>query len=165
MKKIVGISLFIFWAAVTAVLVTVLLFYQNNNNEKSNSSSIANSLFPENNIAQITLNSQEIARHNNISDCWVIIDSKVYNFTSYLSKHPGGAASMIPYCGKDATQAFLGLPHSSYANSLLANYFIGNLNQATETQQLQQNIQDTSAIAPPANSKRDDDKNEKEDDD
>lgn len=98
----------------------------------------------------IALDAQEIGKHNTVNDCWLIINSKVYNVTSYFGAHPGGTAAISPYCGKDAVQAFNGLPHSSYANTLLASYFIGNLNQVADTQQIQKNIQASSQVTPPS---------------
>ncbi|RYZ59432.1 MAG: hypothetical protein EOP07_04080 [Proteobacteria bacterium] len=37
---------------------------------------------------------------------WMIIDSVVYDFTDFLSLHPGGKVPLLHYCGLDATQAF-----------------------------------------------------------
>lgn len=75
------------------------------------------------------LSMQEVGRHNTTADCWMIIDGKVYNVTSYIPRHPGGAGAIRPYCGKDGTAAFKGLPHSVKAEQLLAAYFIGTLGQ------------------------------------
>lgn len=79
-----------------------------------------------------TLSSSEVAKHNTSSDCWLIISGKVYNVTNYLVEHPGGVSVITKYCGKESTNAFNtkdgdGSGHSSYANSLLAKYYIGNL--------------------------------------
>ena len=74
------------------------------------------------------LTAAEIAKHNQVSDCWLIINSKVYNVTNYFPEHPGGTSIIKPYCGQEATQAFVtknkGKPHSQYANDLLAAYYI-----------------------------------------
>ena len=45
-------------------------------------------------------------RHSTRDDCWCAIHGKVYNVTSFLDDHPGGANIMVKYAGKDATQAF-----------------------------------------------------------
>ncbi len=68
----------------------------------------------------------DISTHNSASDCWMVIDGKVYNMTSYVPSHPGGAA-IIPFCGLDATDAFAGQPMHSYATGLLPTYYIGDL--------------------------------------
>lgn len=85
----------------------------------------------------VTLSSQEIAKHSNLSSCWMIINGNVYNVTSYVNQHPGGVAAITQYCGKDGTAAFEGLPHSTSARQLLANFYIGSLGKTATTQTIQ----------------------------
>ncbi|PWA96430.1 cytochrome b5, heme-binding site-containing protein [Artemisia annua] len=33
---------------------------------------------------------KEASEHNSAGDCWVVIDGKVYDVSSYLDDHPGG---------------------------------------------------------------------------
>ncbi len=73
----------------------------------------------------------EVSLHSASGDCWLIIDNKVYDVTSYIPYHPGGPSTIIPYCGRDATSAFSG--HSSAARNMLAGYFVGNLAAAQTT--------------------------------
>ena len=74
----------------------------------------------------------EIAEHNTETDCWLLIDGKVYDATNYIISHPGGTA-MLQGCGTDATNLFntrpMGskTPHSGNAEKLLKDYYIGNL--------------------------------------
>jgi cytochrome b involved in lipid metabolism len=88
----------------------------------------------------LVLNMTEISKHNSSTDCWMLISGKVYDITSFFGSHPGGNSTMTPSCGKDATDAYDtkdpyatstsgGRGHSSRAQSMLNNYFIGNLNQ------------------------------------
>ena len=73
----------------------------------------------------------EISKHNNESDCWLLISSQVYDVTTFLGEHPGGASLILPYCGKEATRAFQtqdrGNSHSNQATDMLAGYEIGTL--------------------------------------
>ena len=46
-----------------------------------------------------------VATHCSPSDCWVVIRNKVYDVTSWVPKHPGGALIYIN-AGKDCTQLF-----------------------------------------------------------
>jgi cytochrome b involved in lipid metabolism len=83
--------------------------------------------------ANTILTSEEIARHASITDCWIAIENKVYVASDYLAHHPGGASEIIPYCGKNATQAFLtkggrGNTHSAEAFRQLGMLYIGDLN-------------------------------------
>jgi cytochrome b involved in lipid metabolism len=41
----------------------------------------------------------DLSKHDSASDCWVSYKSKVYDITSYLSRHPGSPEKIIPYCG------------------------------------------------------------------
>ena len=33
---------------------------------------------------------EDVLEHNSASDCWIIINKKVYNVTSWIPRHPGG---------------------------------------------------------------------------
>lgn len=46
---------------------------------------------------------QEIQRHNQEADQWLVIDRKVYNVTDWAGKHPGGHRVLNHYAGEDAT--------------------------------------------------------------
>jgi cytochrome b involved in lipid metabolism len=41
------------------------------------------------------LDGAEVARHDNKKSCWIVLDSKVYDVTGFLSQHPGGAAVLL----------------------------------------------------------------------
>ncbi len=73
----------------------------------------------------------EVAKHNKPSDCWIIISSNVYDVGNYLELHPGGADVIIPYCGRDATQAFNTQGgrgrHNSEATQELQKHLLGPL--------------------------------------
>ena len=88
--------------------------------------------------AKQQLTSNVIAQHNNANDCWIIVQGKVYAVSNYLSQHPGGAEAITPYCGQDATQAFVTMGgrggHSQRAYNDLTSLYIGDLN-GTITQQ------------------------------
>ena len=50
---------------------------------------------------------EEVARHSSREDCWVVVDSVVYDMTSFLSAHPGGEAMVLDSAaGGDATEIF-----------------------------------------------------------
>jgi cytochrome b involved in lipid metabolism len=74
----------------------------------------------------------EVTKHSSSKDCWIIIENKVFNVTTYLRSHPGGAGTITPYCGKEATRAFQtkgggGGNHSSRAYAQLNAFYIGDL--------------------------------------
>jgi cytochrome b involved in lipid metabolism len=45
----------------------------------------------------------EVQKHANADSCWVIIEGQVYDVTSFLSDHPGGAGVIVKNSGRDAT--------------------------------------------------------------
>lgn len=151
MKRLATISLFVFWAVVTALLTSGLVFYQNS---KSDSGSVAGSkvdVLTQAKIKDLTasgkslvLSMSELAKHNKSSDCWMLISGNVYDITSFFGSHPGGNATMAATCGTDATDAYMtkdpnatstagGSSHSSNAKSMLASYYLGDLNQTIGT--------------------------------
>jgi hypothetical protein len=87
-----------------------------------------------------TYSAQEIAIHNKGTDCWTIVNKKVYDITSYVPRHPGGA-EILRACGADGTSLFTtrtttsgekvgsGTPHSDSAADQLARMQIGVLAQ------------------------------------
>lgn len=86
-----------------------------------------------NNIS-VTLSAATVAQHNNLTSCWMIVSNKVYDVTSYVNSHPGGVAAITAYCGKDGTAAFVGIGHSANATSILASFYLGDLNQVLNAQ-------------------------------
>ena len=75
----------------------------------------------------------EVATHNSLNDCWLIVNNNVYDVTTFLGQHPGGASTISPYCGQEATRAFDTQDrgprggHSSSATAMLADYLIGTI--------------------------------------
>lgn len=49
---------------------------------------------------------EEVAKHNKESDCWVIVKNVVLDLTPFLNDHPGGKESIVNFAGKDATESF-----------------------------------------------------------
>jgi cytochrome-b5 reductase len=76
----------------------------------------------------VVVSTTELAKHNNAQDCWLAIEGKVYNVTSFIPGHPGGEA-IVRGCGQDATAMFNQRPdgssHSSRARDLLPSMVVG----------------------------------------
>jgi cytochrome b involved in lipid metabolism len=141
MKKYVTFTLFVFWAIVTAILIAGLAFYQNNKNTGNNPGT---SLPAVNSGSPITLTLTEIASHGSQSSCWIIVNNNVYDVTSSLGNHPSGASAVLPYCGKEATNAFktknTGSDHLSSSYTWLEQLKLGSVGQ-TVNQVTTQNVQ------------------------
>jgi cytochrome b involved in lipid metabolism len=78
-----------------------------------------------------TYTAAEVAKHNSASSCWSVVTGKVYDLTSYVSSHPGGANVIKAICGKDGTAAFTG-QHGGAArpNNTLDGFFLGTLSSS-----------------------------------
>jgi cytochrome b involved in lipid metabolism len=75
-----------------------------------------------------TYTSAQIATHNSGASCWGLVNKNVYDLTSYVSSHPGGAAAITALCGKDATAAFTGQHGGeSSPTNVLASFKLGTL--------------------------------------
>ena len=62
--------------------------------------------------------------HNNFKDCWIILDSKVYNVTGYVNEHPGGSFKLLECSGtgKDYIKQFNEEGHSKMAINKLQQF-------------------------------------------
>ncbi|CAK9814984.1 Cytochrome b5 [Anthophora plagiata] len=74
-----------------------------------------------------TINMDEVAWHDTVDNCWIVIHDFVYDCTDFLNSHPGGSDVILEYAGRDATLAFIGTGHSSMARQSLERYLIGEL--------------------------------------
>jgi cytochrome b involved in lipid metabolism len=85
-------------------------------------------------VKQVEYDLSEIAKHDNAEDCWLLIDDKIYDVTSFIAggKHGGGDA-ILEGCGINATELYKtrpmgsGTEHSEKAYGFLEGFFIANL--------------------------------------
>lgn len=83
-----------------------------------------------------TFTMDEISKHNKKGDCWLVINSKVYDVSEFSKKHN---EKILLGCGKDATKLFetrtdengnkigSGRPHSENARKIRDKFYIGEL--------------------------------------
>jgi cytochrome b involved in lipid metabolism len=95
----------------------------------------------------LILSTVEVAKHNTRSDCWSTVKGKVYNLTSYVQSHPGGASVIANICGKDGSGAFSNQHGTaSKPNNTLDGFLLGTVGSSISSQASQK------LIAPPASS-------------
>jgi len=129
-KKIVAITLAIF---LLAVIIIVGLGLFSGPNQPSNQFTSTNPSAGGQTNKLISIS--EVAQHNTLANCWIIVNNKIYDVSRYLkfNLHPGENVTITPYCGKEATKAFdtkdrsNPKPHSTNANSMLTDYYVGDL--------------------------------------
>ncbi|CAM6025843.1 unnamed protein product [Sphagnum compactum] len=73
----------------------------------------------------------DVAVHNTANDCWLTIDGKVYDVTKFLEEHPGGDEVLLSATGKDATDDFEDVGHSSSARNMMQDYYVGDVDPAS----------------------------------
>ncbi|XP_024387212.1 nitrate reductase [NADH] [Physcomitrium patens] len=72
----------------------------------------------------------EVRKHQTEESCWIIVRNKVYDCTPFLNDHPGGADSILINGGMDSTEEFDAI-HSAKAQTMLEEYYIGDLSAST----------------------------------
>ncbi|KAI5970881.1 OSM2 [Candida margitis] len=70
---------------------------------------------------------EEVAKHNTKEDCWCIIKNVVVNLTAFLDQHPGGAASITNFGGRDATESFEMLHEDNFIPKYVPNCVLGRM--------------------------------------
>ncbi|KAF1992962.1 mitochondrial cytochrome-like protein b2 [Amniculicola lignicola CBS 123094] len=75
----------------------------------------------------------EVAQHNTKKSCWIVLDSRVYDVTSFLLDHPGGAVVLLKNAGTDATTEFKKYHPLTYVKQLPAGSDLGPINPNTRT--------------------------------
>jgi len=80
-----------------------------------------------------TFRAAAVADHKDKKSAWIIIHNQVYDVSKFLDEHPGGEEVLLEQAGKDATENFEDVGHSSDARDLMKQYLIGELAEEDKT--------------------------------
>ena len=80
-------------------------------------------------IGQGVFSWEEIRKHNKADDCWLVVDERVYDVTSFLAHHPAGSEAILRHAGQDSTVDFNF--HSRSAQKLWKQFEIGKVEGST----------------------------------
>lgn len=72
----------------------------------------------------------ELRKHDGAESPWFVVSGEVYDGTSFLKEHPGGAQSIISAAGTNATDEFMAI-HSETAKAMMPDYHIGSLDESS----------------------------------
>ncbi len=119
------------WTVATAIIGGIVLFFALNNNQITISSVNSNLVI---NQASTTTNStnidtatlytlSDLSKHNNQTNCWTLVDGKIYDISSFVSSHPAGVSKILKGCGVDATQIYGRV--GAHDISRLTNFVVG----------------------------------------
>ncbi|NWS84192.1 CYB5B protein, partial [Toxostoma redivivum] len=70
---------------------------------------------------------EEVAKRNSSHEAWLVIHGRVYDVTRFLAEHPGGEEVLLEQAGRDATESFEDVGHSTDAREMLKQYYIGEV--------------------------------------
>ncbi|NXN26954.1 CYB5B protein, partial [Nycticryphes semicollaris] len=70
---------------------------------------------------------EEVGKRNSSREAWLVIHGRVYDVTRFLEEHPGGEEVLLEQAGKDATESFEDVGHSTDAREMLKQYYIGEI--------------------------------------
>ncbi|NXX32142.1 CYB5B protein, partial [Nicator chloris] len=70
---------------------------------------------------------EEVAKRNSSREAWLVIHGRVYDVTRFLAEHPGGEEVLLEQAGRDATESFEDVGHSTDAREMLKQYYIGEV--------------------------------------
>ncbi|NXO53307.1 CYB5B protein, partial [Aramus guarauna] len=70
---------------------------------------------------------EEVGKRNSSREAWLVIHGRVYDVTRFLEEHPGGEEVLLEQAGRDATESFEDVGHSTDAREMLKQYYIGEI--------------------------------------
>ncbi|KAJ8686334.1 hypothetical protein QAD02_022128 [Eretmocerus hayati] len=77
-------------------------------------------------LKQYTVQDVKSANDDRMRTMLIIYD-KVYDLTDFLNEHPGGEEILLDHGGKDASEDFDDVGHSTDAHELMEKYLVGEI--------------------------------------
>ncbi|CAH1373585.1 hypothetical protein MTP99_014965 [Tenebrio molitor] len=90
----------------------------------------------------------DVKKHNDNQSTWIVIHNNIYDVTAFLNEHPGGEEVLLEQAGKDGSEAFEDVGHSSDARELMKKYKIGEITEAERKPVKEKNVDWTNSASP-----------------
>ncbi|KAL1850085.1 hypothetical protein Plec18167_005406 [Paecilomyces lecythidis] len=74
-----------------------------------------------------SISAAELSKHQSKESCWLVIYGKVYDVTSFLNSHPGGAKVLVRAAGRDSTPDFESVHNEDVLSELPPSACIGSV--------------------------------------
>lgn len=78
-----------------------------------------------------SISASDVAKHGDSNSCWMIINGKVYDLTSFIGMHSGGSQQILQFCGQDGSVGFNTKDgngsHRARDLGILNQFYIGDL--------------------------------------
>jgi cytochrome b involved in lipid metabolism len=133
-RKLIYTVFVAFWAVIATLLLLQTLTTKEPTDTPTPEAS-ASDLESATEAAQHSLS--EVASHDRLDDCWLVIRGAVYDVTDYVGRHPAPDDVLAAWCGREATEGMetkgRGREHSARAWRMLERYRIGTLAKAEST--------------------------------
>lgn len=74
---------------------------------------------------------EDVKKHVKKDDCWIVINSHVYDISHFLTDHPGGPDILLDFAGQDASELFERVGHGPKARRMMLPYCVGKIDSAS----------------------------------
>ncbi|KAI8074238.1 acyl-CoA dehydrogenase/oxidase [Gilbertella persicaria] len=78
---------------------------------------------------------EEVAKHQQANDCWIIVHDKIYDVSTFLDEHPGGKKVLLKAGGTDASKQFDAFHNPSVLTKIASKYLIGEVGTGSDQQE------------------------------
>lgn len=79
---------------------------------------------------------EEVAKHNTLTDCWLVYQGQVYDISKWSKYHPGGIRPIERFAGLDATDELRAFHNDAVLQKKLPVFLIGTVADAPDTSAL-----------------------------
>lgn len=79
---------------------------------------------------------KEVEEESSSTKPLLVINNAVYDVTTFLNEHPGGEEVLLEQSGKDASEQFEDVGHSSDAREMMIKYKIGDIAECDRKQEV-----------------------------
>ncbi len=90
-------------------------------NDKNMNESRLNETLSDEGVQELSKTVFDISEYNNIDNCRVVFQNKVFDITKWLNKHPGTAGQILPYCGSEEFEKAFLKRHGQKAEQFFSN--------------------------------------------
>ena len=89
--------------------------------------------YPRPTVPLRKISMEEVRLHNKESDCWTVLNGKVFDITEYLQYHPGGVRKAMLGAGTDCTALFNKYHAWVNIGAMIGKCCVGVLGEENET--------------------------------
>ncbi|MBI2473626.1 hypothetical protein HYV70_03680 [Candidatus Uhrbacteria bacterium] len=100
------IMLVVFITGTGYIIYTERPVMNTDKNEFGNANDLSDSTTPSDQLFSTVYSMTDVQAHDLEESCWTSINGSVYDLSTWVSRHPGGAKAIISLCGTDGSERF-----------------------------------------------------------